>query len=248
MRYSRRPKSLLALAGVPAVVVGLLIVLVLLARFVFPGALQAVAEPFWTLGSAAARVVVGEDVATLREERDELKAQVDTLLAEKLTLELSLRDVAKFTEDDTRTAARVFARPPITPYDMLVIGAGSKDGVREGQGVYGPGGTPLGTVASVGASRAQVSLYSASLRESQAIIGDESVPVTLVGRGSGAFYAAVATDAPVKENDVVSIEGLPVGIIARVDKDPSSPEATLIIRPIANPFTLSWVQVATELP
>lgn len=247
-QFSRRPRSIVAWLTTPASLVVVLILVIVLFRFVFPGTLSALVQPLWSVGAAGARVALPENQESVRAERDALAAQVEILLAEKFVLEQTLKDVAMVASDGPGLSSRVLVRPPVTPYDVLIIDAGTVDAVAVGQDVYGPAGTPLGVITDARPSRSTVLLYSAGGKETQAQVGEEAVSVTLVGQGSGAFFATAASDAPINEGDVVRVKGSVLGSVLRVDKQASSPEAVIRIRPLVSPFTLSWVRVATELP
>jgi cell shape-determining protein MreC len=147
--------------------------------------------------------------------------------------------------------AGVVLRPPVSPYDTLVIDAGFKDGVVVGALVEGPGGAPIGTIGSVATDSARVILYSSYGVSTSAWAGEERTPLTLMGEGGGAFSATASSEAPLTVGEAIS---LPVGgagvmgVIDRIDKDPSSPEAEVRIRPLVNPYSITWVTVSHSAP
>ena len=55
--------------------------------------------------------------------------------------------------------AGIVARPPASPYDTLVLSAGSEEGVTLGMEAFGAGGVPLGVVSSVLANFSRVTLF-----------------------------------------------------------------------------------------
>ncbi len=227
-------------------------------RAVFPDAFTALLTPLWRTGSAVSAGVgnagtffdskdtLVRERAKLQQENEGLRAQNEALLArtQDLTKLLGTR-----TEALPGVLAGVLARPPVSPYDVLVIDRGTDEGVATGAHVYGNGGTPLGTVGVASEHSSRVLLYSAPGRESSAWVGQARVPVTLLGQGSGAFSAQVPRDAVVLVGDEVYIEGpgaLPVGRIIEVISDPSAPKSTLRIKPITNIFSTTWVTVSTS--
>ncbi|MDO8593390.1 MAG: rod shape-determining protein MreC [bacterium] len=140
--------------------------------------------------------------------------------------------------------AGVMARPPESPYDTLVLAAGSSDGVTVGQEAFGAGGVPLGVVSSVLAGFSRVTLFSAPGMMVNGWVGQKNLPITIKGAGAGAMQASVARSAGITLGDIVFAPGpgmLPIGSVARVDSDPSSPSVILRIAPVVNLFSTAWV-------
>ncbi|MHB8860192.1 MAG: rod shape-determining protein MreC [Minisyncoccota bacterium] len=140
--------------------------------------------------------------------------------------------------------AGVVARPPESPYDTLVLAAGTKDGVTLGMEAFGEGGVPIGVVSSVLDGFSRVTLFSTSGMTTSGWVGHASVPLAVLGAGAGAMNASVAREAGVAVGDVVFAPGpgqLPIGSVVRVDSNPLSPSITLRIMPAVNPFAVSWV-------
>lgn len=141
--------------------------------------------------------------------------------------------------------AGVVARPPASPYDTLVLAAGTSAGVVLGMEAFGAGGVPLGIVSSVTADFSRVTLLSAAGTHTDGWVA-HATPLTIRGEGAGALVATVARSAGVAVGDVVSAPGpgmLPIGRVVRVDSDPLSPAVTLRIKPAMNPFSVTWVEL-----
>ena len=235
-----------------------LVVLVLVIgtfRFLLPGALVAVSKPFWSAGTSLSAGVgnVGAfftDKTTLMNERDALSAENAALKAASGTSAARIQDLERLLGDRADAGngvlAGVLARPPVSPYDVLVIDQGSDAGIMVGSRVQGPGGMPLGTVESVTKSCARVLLYSAPAKETESWIGEARIPVTVVGEGAGSLSAQVAREAGIVVGDLVYMMGpgaLAVGTVIDVGNDPSSPRSRVDIRPLQNPFSITWVTV-----
>ncbi len=138
----------------------------------------------------------------------------------------------------------VLARPPVSPYDTLIVDQGSSAGVAEGAFVTGPGGAPLGNVSSVTSGSARVTLLSASGKKTDAWVGEHRIPVTLSGGGAGTFESSAPKDAKIIVGDSVFVQGaLVAGTVVRIDSDAASPSATLHIQAVINPFSLLWVHI-----
>lgn len=235
----------LALVGVLLLIVGI--------RVFFPGVIASVTTPLWQSGTmlsagAGNSLSFFNDRATLVEERARLEAENAALATRIAVLEARTQDLATLlgtrTEAQGGVLASVLARPPVSPYDVLVVDQGIDAGVVVGAQAHGPGGVPLGTVESVTNTSARILLYSAPNKETEAWVGEARIPITLVGHGSGTFDAIVAREAGIAVGDMVYVAGegaLPIGTIVAVDVDPSSPRTPVRIRPMANPFSVMWV-------
>jgi len=181
-----------------------------------------------------------------------LAVQVDTLTQENRTLAAQAHDLQALLGGRTQPApgilASVLVRPPVAPYDVLIVDQGSDAQVALGATAFGPGGTPIGTVASVSKNSARITLYSNPGLQTDAWVGDSRVPVELIGAGSGGYTATLPKTAGVTAGQGVYVAGagaLPIGTIAKVNDDPSSPNVTLLFHPYLNPFSLTWVTIGS---
>lgn len=257
-RFSRRHNSLVGAypwAGPTVLVLIMLVGIGLIVRVFVPGALVALATPFWTTGTVLSAGVGNTgaffgDKAMLIEERDALRLENAALKAASASSEARIRDLEQLlgdrTDAEAGVLAGVLARPPVSPYDMLIIDRGTNQGIQEGDRVFGPGGMPMGVIESVSRDSARALLYSTPGKETESWIGEARIPVTLMGEGSGALSAIVAREAGIVEGDLVYAPGpgaRAVGTVIAVDNNPSSPRSRVDIRPLQNPFSLTWVTV-----
>ncbi len=165
-----------------------------------------------------------------------------TLRNENMRLAARIADEGQGTEG---TEALVSARPPMTPYDMLVLDKGTDDAVYDGMRVYARG-VFIGLIENASRQSSKASLFSAPGRETEAWVGDARIPITLQGAGAGSFRANAPREAAIAVGDTVYLPGAgatPAGVIASIDSHPSSPRSTLSIRPLVNIFSLSSVRV-----
>jgi len=241
---------------IPAILLGVAAI-VFLIRILFPGLFITIVTPLWRLSSFTSGLVGGatssfQNQAALSRELDAARAENAALTSENDTLAGQVHDLQNLL--GSRTAppkgvlASVLARPPESPYDTLIVDEGEASGIVPGALVNGPGGTPLGRVASLTTSTARIVLFSASGQKTDAWIGSNRVPITLSGAGGGTFSATAPKDAKLAVGDVVYIlGGAALGTVVRVDTDPSSATATLRIQSLINPFTLVWVSLSRSL-
>jgi len=244
--FQKRSSSLLT-SGRVAVLVAVLFLLVLfILRVVFPTTFFSLVSPIFSFGTELTSLQgdVESDVAradrTLMNENNALQARVKDL--ERLA------GVIPVLEEGI--VASVIARPPLAPYDSLLVYVGKNGDVVPGMQVSAEGGVPIGTVEQVTDAHAQIALYSTAGRMSEGWAGENRHPVTLEGVGAGAFTARVPRDAELSEGDYIYLPGpgaRPVGRIVHIDADPSSPSAQLRIEPLVNLFSLVVVRVEHSL-
>jgi cell shape-determining protein MreC len=235
MRYSRKNSGLSPSAVVTGLVVVVLLLVALLLRFFAPGFLPSLFAPLYALGDSIEKEDTG-----LAFENEELRN-------ENAALKARLQDVGaadNIPTEDGRLGG-VIARPPLTPYDVLLLSVGSDAGIREGAIVFAQG-VPVGTIEEAATGFSRALLYSALGRENAGWLGEARLPVTLVGEGAGAFSARVPRELEVIEGDTVYLPGpgaFPAGVVRAIMRHPSSPSAELSIEPLVNPFTLTFVRV-----
>lgn len=142
--------------------------------------------------------------------------------------------------------ATVLVRPPETPYDILVIDAGERDGVRVGDEVVLPEGPSLGTVSDVSGSTSEVRLYTSSGVETSAILERHEIPVTLTGQGGGNFRITMPRDVEVEEGDRILSVGLPselLAVVGKINMTPTDSFKEVLARGASNIFTLRYIIV-----
>ena len=255
-QYSRKRKSLLSPSWILALVgVGMFFVLTVLARTFAPGVLITVVSPGLSLGTWVSErtysfVSSFSHTAEVVHERDRLLEENQALQNTNRTLVAKVEDITHLTgtspTPSTRIFAGILARPPVSPYDTLLIDTLGHTGLHNGAHVYGPGNVPLGTLEAISGSHARVKLYSFPGEISNGWVGEKRIPITLTGVSAGAFTATLSRQSGVAVNDVVYLPGpgaLAVGSISSIDSDPSSPQDAVHIVPYTNIFSLTWVEI-----
>ena len=191
------------------------------------------------------------DAARLAEQNERLMSENAALANENQMLlkkveNLSALFGAGARKEDSGILAGVVARPPVSPYDTLLLESGKEDGVLLGMEAFGAGGVPVGVVSSVLDDFSRVTLFSASGMTMGGWVGPQNVPLSVSGAGGGTMKASIARSSNIAEGDVVFVPGpgmLPIGSVVRVESDALSSAATLRIQPALNPFSISWVEL-----
>lgn len=218
----------------------LIVVLALLLLF-FRGTLGTlsayVALPFYAVYGWAAGPF--SDARALLDEKEELRARVETLEREKNEIALEAEALRatemEITElrallgayEDERIAAGVTLRPGALPYDTFLIDRGRSDGVLVGAPVYAAGDTVVGSIARVYEHSALVTLVTSPGFVSTTYIYGPNIFTEAVGEGGGVLKVGVPQGIVLREGDVVvlpSIERGHFGTIAHIETSESSPE------------------------
>jgi len=181
------------------------------------------------------------DASALTAQNERLMQENAALVAENQAL---LQKAVATRDLPLGILAGVVARPPESPYDTLVLAAGTSAGVEPGQKAFGAGGVPLGIVSAVSDDFSRVTLFSAPDVVTSGWVGSASLPLSIKGAGAGVMGATASRSAAIAVGDTVFAPGpgqLPIGTVARIDSDPSSPVVTLRIKPALNLFSIAWV-------
>lgn len=236
------------------------VIIALLTRLLMPNVFWFAFTPLMrvanTLAAASHGLIVSfEHTAALAIQNEALMNENTALANENQALVKKLEVLSGTSavrqNNDTGILAGVAARPPESPYDTLLVAAGSNEGVKTGMeafglptGQTGTGGTPIGVVSVVMNRYSRITLFSAPRMTVNGWVGSANVPLLIHGEGGGAMSASIARSAAIVVADIVYAPGpgmLPIGTVVRVDSDPSSPSVTLRIQPVLNLFSLGWV-------
>ncbi len=233
-------------------------VFILLLRLLAPNLFWTVFAPVFRASDSLsmesrALVSIFSDKAKLASEIEKLAGENAELALQNQSLIKKFESLSKLAVSAGGIAAGVVARPPASPYDTLVLAKGSDDGIALGMmafavpaGRQGEGGPPIGVISSVSNNFSRATLFSAPGMTMNGWIGKNNLPLAINGAGAGAMNASVSRSAGITAGDIVYAPGpgmLPVGIVVRVDSDPTSPSVTLRIMPALNLFSVAWVVI-----
>ena len=218
--------------------------------------LTSIFSPLWksnifshTFGGVTALIRSKE---SLQNENATLQAEINadnTVLLSSRAIEDSRDQIlAEFNRASTTAgiASSVLVHPPETPYDVLIIDAGTSDGVAVGDRVSLPTGGSIGSVSTVSNSNARVTLYTASGNKTDAVLERNSLPVTLVGQGGGNFEFDLPKGVPVVAGDKIlsaNIRSEMIAVVGDVVSDPTDSLEHVHAQSIANVFSIRFVLV-----
>lgn len=216
-----------------------------------------VASPFWQAENSTSRGVAGvfsfftskdsliEENSTLSERVAFLENRVMNLERERGE-ESAILELYGRTPESGEIAASILVGPPQTPYDMLIIDAGSEDAVSVDSKVYLLSGALAGSVSEVFSDSARVKLFSTSGEANNAVLERGDVPVVLDGIGGGNFKITLPRDVVVERGDRIlssDIEASLIGVVEDVRLTQTDSFKTVIARSPVNIFSLRLVLV-----
>jgi len=167
----------------------------------------------------------------------------NTVLAENESLK---EIMGRMDTKKNMVLAGILSKPNQSPYDTLVLDAGTAGGIKTGDMVFAFGNIPMGYIAEVYANSSKVVLFSNSGEKTQAIVTDKSIFFELIGRGGGNFEMVLPRDITLQKGDLVTMPGInpyTLAIVETVISDPRDPfTKALLVSPV-NVQELKFVEV-----
>lgn len=186
-----------------------------------------------------------EDNRSLKEKVRELESGI--LFCNILEEENNrLKEAFSRKEDQNYIIAFVISRPPKSPYDILIIDAGSENGIQNGMEISAYGNILIGYAVEVNQKTSKVKLVSFPKEEISAMLMDANVPAVAIGQGAGNFEIDLPKAVEVKEGDKVvtlGINPLLLGIVEKIISNPSDPFQKILFRLPINIQELNYVMV-----
>lgn len=218
---------------------------------------ELITVPLWRLDTRVS--LIGKDLYYYFTSRNALenyvtglKNQVQNLESANAELQVlkdentKLKNQMSRSENQQRVLATILVKPNRTPYDTIIVDAGSAEGVVAGSKVYANGNTLIGTVADVSNHTAHITLFSTPGQETDGVVVGSDITVTLTGRGGGAFEIDVPREVVLPEGNVVTNVATfsnPIAIIGtQISSDRDAIKKILAKTPI-NIQELKWVEI-----
>lgn len=185
-------------------------------------------------------------IATLRAERDSaIGDELEYVVAIRENERLRELLGARKPEETFSVLASVIVRPPDTPYGLMVLDRGTREGVRVGDLVRSSTTEYLGTVVAVDDTSAKVSLFSAPDVETPIVLGADEYPLTAHGFG-GSWRLEIPQEYVIEVGDVLrsaDTDRRLLGVVVVVDDVPSEPFIYAYAAPRVNIQELTWVDI-----
>jgi cell shape-determining protein MreC len=144
--------------------------------------------------------------------------------------------------------AAILAKPFFSPYDTLLIGVGSADGVSVGDEVLAYGDTYIGYISEVYSNSSKIVLYSSSGETINVLVGADKIEKTATGVGGGNFSLQAPVGSDINIGDPIVVPSISSNIFSTVGKIESKPTDSFETVLFKNPVNISELQFVEVLP
>ncbi len=223
----------------------------------FDAVLMRIAAPIWSAENAVSMKFWSmteyfKTKSSLIKENEALRRQVesDAVAIELNKTLLGVREslLAAYgrTPAGSGIAASVLVRPPVTPYDVVVVDAGEENGVKVGDSVSLPEGGRIGTVIEAFDKISKVKLYSTSGDKNRAILERGGVPIELLGQGGGSLLFTLPREIPVVVGDRIlspNVVSPLIRVVEDVGVTPTDSFKNILVQGVAPVQSLRFVLI-----
>ncbi len=171
-------------------------------------------------------------------------AFIKSLEAENLELNNALNR-KKDISDPKSVTAFVIGKPPLTPYDTLMIDVGESDGIKVGDIVL-HGKMLIGKIEEVFNDRSSLRIYGKKGEDLNLLIGEKRLMIVGKGLGMGVVNAKIVNDEDDFLKQVVRIQhnaGYVFGFVDSIQNSIGEKYQDLTIKSPINVFELNSVEV-----
>ncbi|MDP2705354.1 MAG: rod shape-determining protein MreC [Patescibacteria group bacterium] len=191
----------------------------------------------------------------LEEENRLLKEQIESLKFDRMANEVlrfenvRLRELLGRTPSAEGMLVAVLSRPPYTPFDTLIVDAGTKNNVEKDASVAYLGAY-LGKIIGVDVLTSHVLLASSPGETTQTFVARTGEAVRLEGRGNGNFVALLPKAFDIVKGDILeisSLDNLIVAEVGHIDSDPASSFQAVYLKGPVNMNNLQRVMIFPPL-
>ena len=189
----------------------------------------------------------------LVQENQTLKLKLDENLADMANYSALVDENNKFkdmlgrmTVPNNFVLSAILTKPTESPYDTLMIDAGTNEGVVVGKTVFAFGNIPIGKIDTVYPESSNVVLYSSPGEKTDVVLVGQDAFMQAVGRGGGNFDMILPRGFTLAVGTAVQLPGLNPYVLGTVENIPSDPrnafQEALLISPV-NVQELKFVEV-----
>ncbi len=240
-----------------------IVVIFLIIIFSFSGTrnlIFSIGSPFWHIKNSISIFFsdsgqLVRSKSSLIEENNLLKEQI-----KKTEEDILLSKIIQGENDDLKSLlnrkpasqkqilAVVLDKPFLSPYDTLIIDAGSSNGISIGDKVLADEGTFIGSVSEAFDNKSKVILYSSPGEKIKVLIGNNNMEKEATGVGGGNFVLEAPKEAGIKEGDTIIIPSISPNVFGVVEKISSKETDSLETVLFKNPINISELKWVLVLP
>lgn len=127
----------------------------------------------------------------------------------------------------------IVSRPPQSPYDMIVIDAGSDNGVKKGMKAVAYGSVLIGHVAETFPNASKIKLVSYPGEETNLFIENAKISAIGLGLGGGNIELKIPSSVKINSGDKINTDGTfryLLGTVDKIEADALNPFQKIIFR------------------
>ena len=225
-------------------------------RFI-SGAAISISKPFFAAENKIASwfestAYIIEEKNKLKKENIELKEKMREMEAKSLFCGIlnnenkELKNLLSRGEGKNYLVAAVIARPPKSPYDILVIDAGIENGIEKGMRATAYSDILLGYVAEVFPKTSKIKLISFPKEETNVFLQSSGISAIAVGKGGENLEIVLPRSININSGEnIVSlgIDRMLVGIVDRIEIDITNAFQKILFRLPINIQELKYIMI-----
>jgi cell shape-determining protein MreC len=188
------------------------------------------------------------DNRLLQEENNKLKIKLLAMSQEESDNNYLRSLLGRIEDSETPIVGEVIFLPNFVPNQTLLLDVGEENlskVLRVGDIAVADDSVLIGRVAEVGPWFSKVRLSSAEDSLS-VVIGSNNIPALALGSGAGNFSISLPKDTEVFVGDKVVTplyNNLLVGTVRHIDKNPSQPNQSILVKTPVNLWQLRWLEI-----
>lgn len=206
--------------------------------------IMAVSRPFLNLKLNNS----SDEVSNLKEKNAELESRILSYQALQKENEELKSLLSHAPENKKYILASIISRPPQSPYDILIIDAGSDNGISNGMIATAYGNILIGYVQEVFSKTSKVKMVSFPKEETNIMIqsSENEISAIAVGKGGGNLEIKLPNSIEIKSGDRITTMGtypLVLGAVERIEVSISEPFQKILFRLPANIQQLKYLMI-----
>ena len=151
----------------------------------------------------------------------------------------SLKEIlGRKKENQNMIVSAILAKPNKSPYDTLIIDAGTNQGVITNQRVFALGNIPIGKIVETYPNSSKVLMYSNPGEKTQIVITGKNTFLDVIGRGGGNFEIVLPKDFTLDNGTEVVLPGITSYVLGTVVKTISDPRDAFIKALLVSPANI----------
>lgn len=187
-----------------------------------------------------------ESLETNRAYSELLSQEVEILRNENQALKESMGRV----QNQARIISGILMTHSQSLYNVVLIDAGERNGIQVGSQVFALGNVLVGFIDTVFNTTATVRLISYPGQVTNLVHQKTGTIIEATGQGGVGFKFTLPRDIIIEVGDTIIATGVQtyiVGVVEEVINDPREPVQTILARLSANPETLRFLEINTNL-